>query len=188
MAYTKRMNRKPVLALAIVSVTLLSGCAVTPMDLLPPSARSLIEADMRTNVRAHSPSGKLSVQEMLSRVQPSEPAQSSAPAKPAAPAPSETIEITLGAEGVGLARDDFESFSMLLSSLEQTGKYKTTMSVGSAGGADARAVVFKTFSDTSKLRSASIHNGHAVKASIDPKIAAGLVEIKIDRIMGKTDA
>merc|ERR1711957_956683 len=100
MAFTSRSNSKPIIALALASVAFLSGCAVSPMDLLPPSARSLIEADMRTNARAHDPSGKLSVEEMLSRVKPAE--------KPA-PVPSESIEITLGAEGVGLAKDDFES-------------------------------------------------------------------------------
>jgi hypothetical protein len=179
MAYTSRSISKSIIALAVVSVVFLSGCAVSPMDLLPPSARSLIEADMRTNARAHNPSGKLSVEEMLSRVKPAE--------KPTA-APTESIEITLGAEGVGLAKDDFESFAHLMNSIGDDGQYRTIMSVGSAGGEDSRAVVFKTFSDASKLRAQSARNGHTVKASVNPNIAAGLVQIKIDRVLGKSDA
>lgn len=179
MAYTTRSHRKTLVALTIASVALISGCAVSPMDLLPPSARSLIEADMRVNTRAHSPSGKLSVDEMLSRARPTEKT---------APLTTETIEITLGSEGVGLAVADFDSFSELMKSLGDDGKYKTIMSVGSAGGRDAHAVVFKTFSDTAKLRSKSTQHGHAVSASVDPKIAAGLVQIRIDRVMDKTDA
>lgn len=179
MAYTSRSNSKSLIALTVASVAFLSGCAVSPMDLLPPSARSLIEADMRTNARAHDPSGKLSVEEMLSRVKPTD--------KPA-PVPSESMKITLGAEGVGLAKDDFESFAQLMNTLGSDGQYKTVMSVGSAGGADSRAVVFKTFRDASKLRAQSVQNGHTVKASVNPKIAAGLVQIKIDRVVVKSDA
>ena len=186
----------------------LSGCATSPMDLLPESARTMIQAEMRlsanfnpqseamsvekmlqnargaaktgadTNVtgqtRASDPeNGGLSVSEML------ENARATAPRK--TQQSTEEFLITLGTAGVGLNNADIDTYTELLSALTPDVVYHAEIRVGSAGEAEARAVVFKTYADVNKLRQRTKTLKHQISASMDARLMAGLVDVRIVR-------
>ncbi len=192
-----------------------SGCATSPMDLLPDSARTMIQAEMRLSANFDPQSGPMSVDQMLQNAR--------GAAKPGAgnkitdqmdaadagndglsvaemlerarvaaqrttQQPSEEFFITLGTEGVGLNNADVDTYTELLSALSPGVVYQAEIRVGSAGDATSRAVVFKTYADLYKLRQRTKTLRHQLSASMDAGLMAGLVDVRIVRKGADHDA
>lgn len=194
---------------------LVSGCATSPMDLLPDSARTMIQAEMRLSANLNPDAAPMSVQRMLENARGVaetgtkdsaitsttnqnmktggrsvadmlKQARINVSQKPSRS--SEELSVTLGTAGIGLNNADINTYTELLSALSPGIVYQAEIRVGSAGDAKARAVVFKTYADINKLRQRTKTLKHHLSASMDAGLMAGLVNVRIVRKGSNNDA
>ena len=146
----------------------LSGCVTSPMDLVPQSARFLIEADMRKNAATAKPAGPISVAQLIAQARNANSEE----------ADGKDEIVDLGAAGVGLTDEDGAAFGEALKAHSQATHGKIEINIGSAGGRTTQGLVFKTFGAVADLQRLGKADGRDVDIIVKPDIEAGRIQVR----------